>query len=139
MTRGRGTAYQKKSPLVPGRTEAGMSKAIPWRGTNVDIGKGWKGTFRMIPDSLWQHADAELIDLKVWCALSLHARDRDQITSTNASLARSAETSPATLKRSLSRLCKMGFVRMEGETSRRVIHLCPDAQTTVYTIRLAHG
>jgi hypothetical protein len=105
----------------------------------MSIGKRWEGSFRMIPDSLWQHVDAELVDLKVWCALSMHARDRDRITSTNASLANSAEISMATLKRSLARLTKMGFIKVEGETTRRVLHLCPDAHTITYTLRMAHG
>lgn len=102
-------------------------------------GQRWGVTFRMIPDALWQHPDLELIDIKVWCALLLHARDADRITTTNASLARSAETSAATLKRSLSRLSAVGFIRVEGETHKRVIHLVPDAVETVYTLRLAHG
>jgi hypothetical protein len=93
----------------------------------------------MIPDGLWQHPEVELIDLKVWCALSLHARDRDRISSTNASLARSADTSLATLKRSLGRLAKMGFIALEGETTRRIIHLRPNAQTMEYGLRLAHS
>lgn len=98
----------------------------------------WQGTFRMIPDGLWQHPECEPIDLVVWCALMLHARDTGQTTSTNASLAASAETSLATLKRSLSRLARMGFVAMEGEGTRRVIHIRPDAHVVTYTLR-AHG
>jgi hypothetical protein len=105
----------------------------------MDIGTRWQGTFRMIPDGLWQHPDLELIDIKVWCGLCLHSRDTGQTTSTNASLAATAETSLATLKRSLARLSKAGFISVEGETNRRVIRLQPDAHETVYTLRMAHG
>jgi hypothetical protein len=105
----------------------------------VNIGIGGRGTFRMVPDSLWSNPDLEPVDIKVWCALCLHARDRDQISSTNASLAGSSETSLATLKRSLSRLAATGFVRIEGAGSRRVIHLRPGAIESVPKLRLAHG
>jgi DNA-binding GntR family transcriptional regulator len=93
----------------------------------------------MIPDGLWQHADLELIDIKVWCALCLHGREAGQTTSTNASLAETAETSLATLKRSLSRLAKTGFIQVEGETNKRVIRLHPDAHAATYSLRIAHG
>ncbi len=93
----------------------------------------------MIPDSLWQCPDLELIDIKVWCALSLHARDRTSLASTNASLVETAETSLPTLKRSLARLAKSGFISIEGSTTRRTIHLCPDAHQATYQLRMAHG
>lgn len=93
----------------------------------------------MVPDALWQHADATPLDIKVWCALLLHAKESAHIASSNASLAESAQISVPTLKRSLARLATTGFVRVEGETIRRVIHLCPDATEVVYTLRLAHG
>jgi hypothetical protein len=102
-------------------------------------GNRMRGTFRMIPDALWTHQSLELIDIKVWCALCLHARDEWYTASSNASLAASAETSVPTLKRSLSRLSQTGFVRIEGATSRRVLHLVPDAEVAVFTLRLAHG
>jgi DNA-binding IclR family transcriptional regulator len=92
----------------------------------------------MVPDALWQHPDLELIDLKVWCALSLHARDQAETTTTNASLARTVGASGRTVKRSLSRLASTGFVRPEGETSKRVLHLCPDALEVAYTLRIAN-
>lgn len=92
----------------------------------------------MVPDALWQHPTATPLDLKVWCALLLHAKDSEAIASTNASLAESAGVSIPTLKRSLSRLVGTGFVRMEGDTHKRVIYLCPDAVEVVYTLRLAH-
>ncbi len=92
----------------------------------------------MIPDALWQHPDLEPVDLKVWCALCLHGRETGQTTSTNAGLVATAETSLATLKRSLARLAKAGFIGVEGETNRRVIRLQPDAHAVVYTLRMAH-
>jgi len=104
----------------------------------MNIGNRWAGTFRMIPDSLWQHRDIQLIDLKVWCALLLHARDAHSIASNNASLAATADTSVRTLIRSLNRLATIGFVRPEGETSNRVLHLCPDAVEVVYSLRIAN-
>lgn len=93
----------------------------------------------MIPDGLWQHPELELIDIKVWCALSLHARDRAETTSTNASLASTAETSIPTLKRSLARLTKTGFIRSEGAKANRVLYLCPDAHAATFSLRMAHG
>jgi hypothetical protein len=105
----------------------------------MGIGTRWHGTFRMIPDALWTHPDLEPIDIKVWCALCLHSREAGETTSTNASLAETAETSLATLKRSLSRLAKTGFVQVDGETSKRVLRLQPDAAVAVYSLRLAHG
>jgi hypothetical protein len=120
-------------PLVP-------ASGAEWKVSIMDIGTRWQGTFRMIPDGLWQHPDLELIDLKVWCALSLHARDRGETSSTNASIAKSADTSIPTLKRSLARLVRAGYIRTEGETSRRTIHLVPDAHAVAYTLRVsAHG
>ncbi len=97
-----------------------------------------RGNFRMIPDALWQHPDIMPLDLKTWCALMLHARDRPSIASTNASVANSVGISVPTLKRSLARLSATGFVRPEGETSRRVLHLCPDALAVAYTLRIAN-
>ncbi len=105
----------------------------------MDIGTRWQGTFRMIPDGLWQHPDLEPIDIKVWCGLCLHCREAGQTTSTNASLAATAETSLATLKRSLARLAMTGFIQVEGETSKRTIRLQPDAHAAVYSLRMAHG
>ena len=112
---------------------------MPLEGARRDGRRRFRGTFRMVPDALWQHADATPLDIKVWCALLLHAKDQERIASSNASLAQSASISVPTLKRSLSRLATTGFVRMEGTTNRRVIHLCPDAVEVVYTLRLAHG
>jgi hypothetical protein len=108
-------------------------------GVEHTTGNRMRGTFRMIPDALWTNPALELIDIKVWCALCLHAREDWFTASSNASLAASAETSVPTLKRSLSRLSQTGFVRIEGATSRRVLHLVPDAQVAVFTLRLAHG
>src|SRR4051794_32829385 len=105
----------------------------------MEIGRHRQGTFRMIPDALWQNSALEPVDLKVWCALCLHGRETGQTTSTNAGRVAPAETSLATLKRSLARLTKAGFISVEGETNRRVIHLHPDAHAAVYTLRMAHG
>ena len=92
----------------------------------------------MVPDALWTHPDLELIDIKVWCVLCHHARDRPHLDSTNRSIADSAGTSASTVKRSLSRLAKMGFVRLEGETIHRTIFLQPDALEPVYTLKIAN-
>ena len=102
------------------------------------IGRRWRGTFRMVPDALWMHDALQPVDIKVWCALWMHARDSPDVVSTNASRAGSANISLATLKRSLSRLTEVGFVRPEGETTKRVIHLCPDAIEAIYTLRIAN-
>lgn len=92
----------------------------------------------MIPDALWMHETIQPIDAILWCALCQHARDRPDVCSTNASLAKTIRVSERTVKRSLSRLSSLGFVRSEGQTIHRVIHLCPDAQEPVYTLRIAN-
>jgi predicted transcriptional regulator len=92
----------------------------------------------MIPDALWQHHQIQPLDIKVWCALMLHARDHDAIASTNATIAATARTSVRSLIRSLNRLAAVGFIRPEGETSNRVLHMCPDAVAVVYTLRIAN-
>lgn len=92
----------------------------------------------MVPDGLWMHESIKATDVVVWCALCQHARDCPDVASTNASLAKTASISLATLKRSLSRLAEIGFIRPEGETTKRVIHLCPDAVEPVYTLRIAN-
>lgn len=92
----------------------------------------------MIPDGLWQHPDRQPIDGMVWCALVFIARDRDDVTTTNRALAEAAMTSVRTLRRSLTRLVNMGFVKPEGTTSNRVLRLCPDAVEPVYTLRIAN-
>jgi hypothetical protein len=97
-----------------------------------------RGTFRMVPDALWQSPDLIPIDTIVWCALCQHARDRPTIASNNRGLAVTAGTSVATIKRSLSRLTVAGFVQPQGDTSSRVIHLCPDAVEAIYTLRIAN-
>ena len=95
-----------------------------------------RGKFRMVPDSLWM--TAKPTDVVVWCALCQIARDRPDVESSNGAIARNAGISLATLKRSLSRLAELGFVRPEGETTKRVIHLCPDALEPAYTLRIAN-
>lgn len=97
-----------------------------------------RGLFRMVPDALWQNKQLLPVDTIVWCALCQIARDRPDVESSNNAIARNAGTSLATLKRSLSRLAELGFVRPEGETSKRVIHLCPDAIEPAYTLRIAN-
>lgn len=92
----------------------------------------------MVPDGLWQSPDLIPIDTIVWCALCQIARDRPDVESSNRTIARTAGTSLATLKRSLSRLAGVGFVRSEGGTTNRVLHLCPDAIEVVYTLRIAN-
>lgn len=92
----------------------------------------------MVPDALWLHPDLQPVDVKVWLALMLHARDQESIGSSNASLAKTACVSGSTLKRSLARLTATGFVRPEGETHQRTLHLCPDAVESYFTLRVAN-
>lgn len=92
----------------------------------------------MVPDGLWQHPELQPLDIKVWCALMHHARDRTSVDSTNRSIAGTAGTSLATLKRSLSRLTGTGFVRVSGTSNDRVVELCPDAVEAVYSLRIAN-
>jgi hypothetical protein len=92
----------------------------------------------MVPDSLWQHPDLVATDSVVWCALCLVARDREQVESSNRSLAAAARVSLPTFKRSLARLASTGFIEIEGETTRRKLHLRPDAVETLYTLQIAN-
>jgi hypothetical protein len=82
--------------------------------------------WRMVPDALWRHPDLEPIDIKVWCALLLYARDRGECNPTNAGLAETVGCSPATLKRSLSRLEDAGFLVGESKGPHRTIKLRPE-------------
>jgi hypothetical protein len=80
----------------------------------------------MVPDALWRHPDLEPIDIKVWCALMLHARDRAECHPTNAGLAETAGCSVATLKSSLSCLEDAGFIVGESRGPHRTIRLRPE-------------
>jgi hypothetical protein len=82
--------------------------------------------WRMVPDALWRHPELEPIDIKVWCALLLYARDRGECNPTNAGLAETVGCSPATLKRSLSRLEDAGFLVGESKGPHRTIRLRPE-------------
>lgn len=104
----------------------------------MSIGNRSRGTFRMVPDALWAHPQVDPIDIKVWCVLCQHARDRGELTSTNRAIAESAGISDRTVKRSLARLSGLGFVKMEGETIHRTIFLQPDALEPTYALKIAN-
>ncbi len=82
--------------------------------------------WRMVPDSLWRHPDLEPIDLKVWCALLLHARDRAECNPTNKGLAETAGCSVRTIAYSLSRLEDAGFIVGESKGPHRTIRIRPE-------------
>lgn len=92
----------------------------------------------MVPDALWMHDAIKPVDVVVWCALWMHARDNPDVASSNRSLANTIRASERTVSRSLARLQSLGFVQSQGETINRVLHLCPDAIEAMYTLRIAN-
>ena len=80
----------------------------------------------MVPDALWRHPDLEPIDIKVWCALLLYARDRGECNPTNAGLAETVGCSVRTIAYSLSRLEDAGFIVGESRGPHRTIRLRPE-------------
>lgn len=80
----------------------------------------------MVPDALWRHPELEPIDIKVWCALLLYARDRGECNPTNAGLAETVACSVRTIAYSLSRLEDAGFLVGESKGPHRTIRLRPE-------------
>ncbi len=83
-------------------------------------------TFRMVPDTLFTHPETQPQDLMTWCYLGLHARNRGFCHATDRQLADDMGVVEMTVRRSLARLEKMGFIIRERNANERTIVLCPD-------------
>jgi AraC-like DNA-binding protein len=87
-----------------------------------DEGPRGKGTFRMVPDKLWQNEAIGGSDLVVWCALCWLGRQKPWVDATDATIARAAKVSARTLSRSLDRIESLGFIRrVDAERGRRIV------------------
>lgn len=104
------------------------------QGSTMNIGDGaarplpfrQSETFRVVPDRLWTHPRLQLFDIKLWCALSLLARGRGQCEATDSTLAGEAGASEQTVRRSLARLEREGFLAREMDGRTRVLTLRPE-------------
>lgn len=93
----------------------------------------------MVPDALFAHPDLEPQDIKTWCFLCLYARSRDRCTPTDRSLAEDMGVVERTVKRSLTRLEKTGFIRRERRGPERTIYLAPEGRADApapFTLKL---
>ncbi len=90
--------------------------------------KRQRKTFRMLPDALFTHPETQPQDLMTWCYLGLHARNRGFCHVTDRQLAEDMGVVQMTVRRSLARLDKMGFIIRERNANERTIVLCPDGK-----------
>jgi transcription initiation factor IIE alpha subunit len=81
----------------------------------------------MVPNGLFLDQALEPQDTRTWCVLHLISRGRGFADSTDGQLAETMAVSLATVKRSLLRLERSGWIYREQVDSRRVIALIPDA------------
>ena len=81
----------------------------------------------MIADRLWKDRNIAGTDLKVWCALEFIARGRGYLVATDEAIAEECGISPRTVRDSLQRLERAGFLRRDrDESGGRRITLRPD-------------
>lgn len=82
----------------------------------------------MVPDSLtFDITRIRDTDIRLWCVLSHHARFRGYSTSTDDQLAATLDVSPQTVRRSLLRLERAGYLeRSRGDDGCRRITLRPE-------------
>ncbi len=94
----------------------------------MGIGKGDHSPYRfsMVPNTLFTDRSLEPQDCLTWCYLTLNARGRGFADSTDKNLAEAMGVVDRTIRRSLDRLERAGFVHRERCGARRVIHLHPD-------------
>jgi hypothetical protein len=83
-------------------------------------------TFRMVPDRMTFDERLERGDIHVWCVLAFFARDRDHADVTDAMLADRARVSERTIRDSLARLERSGFISRRREGPGRIITLIPE-------------
>lgn len=75
----------------------------------------------MVPDALFTHPEIQPQDLMTWCYLCLHARSRGFCQPTDRTLAEAMGVVEMTVRRSLSRLEKFGFIARERNGQVRTI------------------
>jgi DNA-binding MarR family transcriptional regulator len=80
----------------------------------------------MTPDRMWLDDSLQPVDLKLWLCLCFFARDRDQLTQTDADLASKVKASQQTVRRSLQRLEAAQFIERSMEGRTRIITLKPE-------------
>ncbi len=79
----------------------------------------------MIPDRLWLHPAVKDIDLRLWCCLWFHARDRGHCFESDATIADQIRVSIKTVQRSLLNLERMEFIKREKVGRERRVDLRP--------------
>ena len=87
-----------------------------------DTGVQWEG-FARLPYRLVFHPEIQLSDLRVFAALHRHLGQRRRVWVGVTLLAQEAGLHPVTVKESLSRLRRLGFVAVEGRTSKRRVNI----------------
>lgn len=81
----------------------------------------------MIADRLWKDRNIAGTDLKVWCALEFISRGRGYLVATDEAIASECAISSRTVRDSLLRLERAGFLdRGRDESGGRRITLMPD-------------
>jgi CTP-dependent riboflavin kinase len=96
----------------------------------------------MVPDRLWLHEDIKPFDIRLWCALTFFARDRDWCDPTDAVLADKLGVSIQTVQRGLKNLETAQFVQREMKGRERFLNLHPEGNgepVAEYTLRLARS
>jgi predicted transcriptional regulator of viral defense system len=89
----------------------------------------------MVPDQMWRkdprtgRRQTSGADLEVWCALCFLARERGFVDSTDEAIADECGIAARTVRDSLARLERRGFLeRSKGEDGRRRLVLRPEGQ-----------
>jgi hypothetical protein len=80
----------------------------------------------MIPDRLWLHPRVKPIDLRIWCCLWFHARDRGHCFENDATIAETTRVSIKTVQRSLLNLQRMEFIKRDMVGRDRRLDLRPE-------------
>jgi CTP-dependent riboflavin kinase len=96
----------------------------------------------MVPDRLWLHEGIKPFDIRLWCALTFFARDREWCDPTDAVLAEKLSVSVQTVQRGLKNLEAAQFVGREMRGRERFLTLRPEGNgepIAEYTLRLARS
>lgn len=83
-------------------------------------------SFRMIPDRLWLHPGIKDFDLRLWCCLWFHARDRGHCFETDQTIAEKMGVSVKTVQRGLQSLERGQFIKREMVGRERRLNLHPE-------------
>ncbi len=84
----------------------------------------------MVPDRLWMDRRLTGSDVRLWCVLAFHARDRGYSDATDATLAEQVGVSPRSIRDGLGRLQDCQFLARHGRGSTRTITLRPEGDGT---------